>query len=170
MSKRKSLELANYEYIEKTVALKNNIEKGFLELGERLKSIRDERMYEPQYDSFDDFIPELKMSHATVSKLINIYEKFVVQYRLSSTVLLEAGGWTVIAELLPIVKSKADAKKWIEKARLLHRNDLRIEIKEFRTGIDQRTCKHTKDFYVLHICRICGFRETIKNVKPEEKL
>lgn len=169
MTKRKTKELVHYEYIEKTIALKENIERGFLEFGKRLKRIRDERMYEPQYDSFDDFIPELKMSKGTVSKLINIYEKFVVQYKISTVLLLEAGGWTVVAELLPVVRNKTEAKAWLEKAKVLHRPDLRLELKEHKTGIDQATCKHTKDFYTLRICRVCGFRETIKDVKPKEK-
>lgn len=154
----------NLEYVEETKGLKEAIEGRFIELGKRLKRIRDERLFEPQYHSFDEWLPEMKMSQPTISKLINIYDRFVTEYGISEQQLLKAGGWTVIAEILPVSKTKEDAKEWIEKAENLTRTDLRAEIKEHKTGKKEKKrkdCEHRKA-YDQRVCPSCGLKVKLK--------
>lgn len=144
----------NLSYCEGTLELKRSIEYKFLELGERLKKISNERLYEPQWTSFGEYVGEMKMSESTASKLINIYQKFIVDYGISRERLLVSGDWSVLAEVLPIVRDKESAEEALHMCKELSRQDIRKYIKEQKTGIDMRDCVH--DFYTLQICRTCG--------------
>jgi len=150
----------NYMFCEETIELKGSIENKFLELGKRLYDIREENKFMPNYETFEDFCMELKMSPATVSKLVNIYQKFVLTYCLDPQLVANAGGWSVVAEVLPMVTSKTTAKKWLHLANVLSRNDLRKEIKEKTTGIIQYECKH-EHTYLIRICKDCGERQRV---------
>ena len=156
-----NLEKTNYEYCNDTLALKVNIENSFLQLGKRLYTIREKEMYIPQYETFEEFSLEFKMSRATVSKLINIYQLFVLKFGIPEKRLLQAGGWSSVSELLPIVTTKAQAVKWLDKAEVLTRADLRIALMVKKKGIDPSDCEHDKDFFVLKVCRTCGLKQSI---------
>ena len=65
----KHVAISDRKFLRETLELRQSIEEGFLSLGERLKKIRDERMYEVDYESFDHFLSELKVSPGTASKL-----------------------------------------------------------------------------------------------------
>lgn len=152
-------EIQDHKYCEDTLKLKDVIENSFLMLGERLKKIKDEDMFKPQWDSWDEYLEEMKMSQATASKLINIYSKFVLEYGISTDILLESGGWSTLAELLPYAKSKEDANELIHEAGILTRKDLRVKLNERKSGIAQEECLH--EFYELRICRKCQLKEKI---------
>lgn len=152
--------LARIDYCNETVKMKQNIETAFLTLGERLMKIRDQRLFEGQWASFSLYLLDAKISEATASKLINIYHKFVLEWQFPVEKLAEAGGWTSLAALLPICKTKEQAEPWLDKTFVLSRPDLEKEIKESKTGIDMRHCKH-EDNYVIRVCRQCGDRERV---------
>lgn len=122
--------------------------------------IRDERLFEPQWDTFGIYVSELKMSEPVASKLINIYKRFVLEYNILPEKLLKAGGWSVVAEVLPVVKTKEEAVEWIDKMEVLTKEDIRKEILEKKTGITQQNCKH-EDYYTIKVCRVCGDKERI---------
>lgn len=153
-------ELSNYNYLEDTKKLKQTIETSFLTLGERLSRIRNEKLFLPSYETFEDFLLDAKLSPATASKLINIYEKFYIEWKFKTDELVEAGGWSVVATLLPICKDRESAEEWLHKSHHLSRPDLEKEIKEMKTGIPMKDCKH-EDSYVLRVCRTCGFKEKV---------
>lgn len=161
-------ERTNFEFCRHTIALKENIERTFIELGRRLYKIREERLYEPFYDSFNVYCDELKLSQSTISKLVNIYKKFILEYGFSPTRLMKAGGWGVMAEALPVIHSKKDANDFLDKAETLTLRDMRKEVLEKKSGIDQRTCNHKDDFYVLKICRRCGDRQTMEDSRHDK--
>lgn len=149
------MEIENLNYCNKAISLEKDISKQFLLLGEYLYRIDSERLYEPQWTSFNEFIKEFKsLSQASVSKLLNIYSRFVIDYQIPEDKLIGVGGWTNIAEILPITKSKEDALEWIDKATVLTRSDLRKEISEKKTGVQMSECKH-EDYYVIKVCKIC---------------
>jgi hypothetical protein len=150
-------EIEKRNYCEETLSLKRDIEVSFLDLGERLQRIRDDQLYFPSWDTFEDFMMEMKMSAGTASKLINIYQRFVLEYKISTKAIAKAGGWSIVAECLSIVKSKEEAVEWIEKASLMTQTDIRREIKEAKTGIPMSECKH--DWVSLRFCKCCGLRE-----------
>jgi hypothetical protein len=169
-NKIETKERTNLDFCQHTIALKENIERTFIELGRRLFKIREERLYEPFYDSFNVYCDELKLSQSTISKLVNIYKKFILEYGFTAKQLMKAGGWGVMAEALPVIKSKADARDFLEKAETLTLRDMRKEVLEKKTGMDQRTCKHKDDFYVLQICRVCGDRQTLEDSRHDKQL
>ena len=159
---------ANFDFCNVTVDLKSEIEHKFLELGQRLYEIRETEKFRPNYDTFEEFCLELKMSGATISKLINIFYKFLFLYKIPIESVADAGGWSNVAEILPLVESRGSAKKWLHLASTLSRGDLRKEIREKNTGIVESKCKH-KDTYGLRICRSCGLRERLYENESKEK-
>jgi len=145
----------NYIFLENLTKLSQEIEAGYLDFAKGLQECRDQERYKPLHEDFSDFLEELKLSSGKASKLINIYQKFVIEYGIPKEELAQLGGWSVIAEVLPVVKDKKTALDWVEKAKLLRRGDLRKEVKEEKTGIPMGKCTH-KDTYMVEICRGCG--------------
>lgn len=162
------IEHKNYQFCQDTIQLKEDIEGHFLELGHRLYKINNDRLYESGYESFDEYCLELKMSRGTISKLINIYSLFILKYEFDNKQLAGVGGWTVIAEVLPLIKTKKDASYWLEKASLFSRRDLRIAITESKTGIDQYKCKHN-DSFSINICNKCGYKTRLYEKEQTKK-
>lgn len=148
----------NITVCSQAVEVKQDIEKRFLLLGKMLMEIRDGRLYFPNWESFDLYLEDkMKFSEATASKLINIYDRFVLEYQIPEERILEAGGWSSIAEILPMVKNKENAELWLEKLSTLPRNAVRAEMTEKRTGVSQANCPHYDDeVYQIKICRKCG--------------
>lgn len=95
------------------------------------------------------------MSDATISKLMNLYSKFVLEYGISPKELVESGGWSVISEALPVIHSKSDALHWLGEAKVLSLRDMRISVQEARTGISTTECEHTHRF-TISVCEDCG--------------
>ena len=147
-------------FCNETLSFKNDIEVSFLELGARLQEIRDKALYADQWEDFASYLMEFKnLSEASASKLINIYQRFVIEYGVPRKLIGEAG-WTSLAETLPIVKNKKDAMDWVERAILLTRTDLRREIKEAKTGKLMAQCDHKK-YYLLKVCEDCGVKHKV---------
>lgn len=151
----------SYGYLQETLKLKENIENGFLSLGERLMKIRDEEMWKAGYDSFADYLEEMKMSESNASKLISVYSKYILEYDIEPEKVLAVGGHSVAYAILPFAKSKEKAEEWLEKGRHLTRQHIEQEIREMKTGIRIDECDH--DWNEVHIrqCRSCGLREKV---------
>lgn len=156
-----SKEIQNFKICQEALELRDSIEVAFLKLGELLYNIKENRLYEGQWESFDEYCMEFRgMSKSTVSKLIAIYEKFVIQFGFSSTKLQKVGGWAVLAEALPVVTTKKEAQDWIDRASVLTLVDMRKSVRETKNGIPVGECKH-KDTYTIRVCRTCGERERV---------
>ena len=155
------LELKNKGFCDETMDLKHNIEGSFLELGKRLQIIRDERKFEPAWETFEDYLIEMRMSKGTASKLINIFDVFVLQHQIPLK-QLAAVGWSPLAEILPVVNSKQEAEHWVHVATENPLRELRDEIREHRTGIDQSKCGHIEGWVVIKICKKCKMRQVIE--------
>lgn len=151
----------NYDYCMQTIEADRHTEQAVLALAERYYRIHALKMYEPAWSSFEEYCMEIKgRDYSSVMKLIDIHAKFVIQYKISPKELSQVGGWTVISELLPVIKSKADATKWIERAKELPRQHLRAEVREHKKGITAATCAH-HNTYLLRVCKDCGDKEHI---------
>ena len=159
----------NFRYCSETIKLKSFIEGRFLELGKRLYDIQERELYHPNYDTFSDFCEDLKMSPSKASKLSNIYKKFVLEYGIDPEVVANSGGWSAVSVALPLIDSKRSAVKWLNIIKNTSKRDVEKEVREVKTGITEYDCKHKKDFYVLRICRECGFREVLEDSKNEER-
>lgn len=147
----------NFTYCEETIRMKDELELSYLKLAERLHRIHLNRMYLPNFETFDDFLEEIKISKATASKMINIYLTFVVKYKIEDKKLALAGGWSVVAETLPYITSKTAALDWLVKCKHLTRADLRKSLLEKKTGIDMRDCDHEDEEKItFYKCKRCG--------------
>lgn len=150
-------ELQNHNYCTKAIKLKNDLETGFIVLGEHLHNIYANSLWEASWDSWEAFVSELKMSSNHVNKLMQIYRTLVLSYGLKAEHIVTAGGWSVVADILPMITSKKDALKWLNKAQVLTRADLRKEIKEVKTGLPMAQCKHlNKEMIPMCKCIDCG--------------
>ncbi len=147
----------NLEYCNNALNLRESIENDFLVLGEHLYNIREHNLFEPQWSSFVEFCFELRMSQSNINRLIQIHEKFILEYGFQRKEITRAGA-SLLSDILPAITSKQEATEWLEKATLLTRSDLRKELTEFKTGIQMKHCKH-KDTYLVEICRKCGERK-----------
>lgn len=145
------------EFCAHTIAFKHFIETQWLELAGQLKQIRDKELFKGRWESFEDFLgdPTMAMDKGTASKMINIYEKFILEYHIKESRIAQVGGWAKVAEILPVVKNKKSAEEWLDSAASLSKADLRKEIHEERSGIQMSKCKH-EDYYIVKICRCCG--------------
>ncbi len=144
-------------YCEKALELKQEIEGHFLLLGEYLHQIKENRLYEPQWTSFEEFVFEMKMSTNTANKLIQVHKTFILSYGFTSNEIKNAGGFSLLVDVLPMVTSRKSAEKWLLSASTLTRSDLRKEITEAKTGIQMKDCEHAET-YTVTICKHCGER------------
>lgn len=150
------------DYCNETINLKTTIEKGFLMMGERLFKIRSEKLFAPQWSSFNEYLLEFgNMTPGTASKLINIYLRFVKEFGINENRLLQAKGWTNLAKIAAISNNKEEAEEWVDKAIALSSRDLDREIKEHLGGTDMTQCAHAhEETMILHICDDCGDKWT----------
>ena len=144
------------EYCQQTLALKKTLESGFLTLAERLKKIKEEGLWEAEWGSFAEFLMEMKISEATASKLISVYDKFVLEYGIDQEKLAGVG-WSSLYEILPLCDTVGSAREMVEKATLLKRDELREEVREARVG----ECDHEWVEVHLRQCTKCAKREKI---------
>lgn len=145
------------EYCKDALTLKTSLEEGFLRLGEYLLNIKEKSLYEPNWASWEEYSIELKMSQNSINKLIQIYQTLVLNHGIPEKKIVDAGGWSVIADLLPVIKSKEDAEEWLTKAKELTREDLRKELTEEKTGLPMKDCRH-RNTYTIVVCRDCGIK------------
>lgn len=153
-------EIQAFDFCKETIEVKNRIEKGYMELCARLYRIKNERLYEGHFTEWELFLEELHILPSVASRMIKIYEVFVIEQKISPAKIEKAGGWSVVAELLPVAVNKEASEDLLEMAQTLTRRDLRIHVQTLkiapRSEVD---CKH-RDTYFLRICRDCGEKWT----------
>ena len=153
---KNSISTTRYDFLQGTIALKNELEGGFLILAERLKKIRDERVWEGSYENFEDFLREIDISKSAASKLIGVFEKFVLMGGIKPEELA-VRGWTNLSIFLPLIHSKEDAQEIYDKVSLLNRTDAIRTYQEMKSGVEMAHCSHTNS-YTIKVCRDCGIR------------
>ena len=129
------------------------MEEGTLILAQRLKEIRDKEKYLSSWESFADYLLEIRMTESKASRLITVYEKWVLEGGFSEQELAPIG-WSNLYEARNHVSQKVLDE-------LTHRQDkdARDYIKELNSGISMDDCKH--DLYRIEVCRKCGRRTQI---------
>lgn len=155
------------KYLDETVRLYHGVHRALYHLAERLKIIRDERKWEiGGYTSFDLFLDEeMKISESTASKWISIYEVFK---NVSLAKLTEAGGWSNLAEILPIVRKTGEMDKWVDILIEHPREAVRAFIAEAKTGIPQENCRH--EWVYMKFCPHCHEKQKVyeEEIKTKE--
>lgn len=153
-------EKSRHDFCQRTLDLKKDIESKFVEFGGMLYEIQQNRYFESGWSSWEEFSLELKISRSTISRLIRIYEVFILKYDFSPAKIAEVGGYTILAELLPEIEEntlKSDVEGWVNAMVGLTREDARKTVTERKVGVKEEDCVHD-DTYVIKICRICGER------------
>jgi hypothetical protein len=143
--------IKNSQYCKDTIKLKSALESGFISLGERLMRIRDGRMWEGEWDSFAEYLAEIKVTEATASRLISVYGTFVIEDKMDETDLV-AIGWSNLYSISLRSKDAEERKSYVDKGLVMPSADLR---KELRSSPKIRSCAHS-DTYAVRICRDCG--------------
>lgn len=152
-----------YELCMTAIEAKTDIEWKFIELGTLLYKIKAEKLWEPSWESWHAYLDEMKLEDSKASRLINIYQVFVLHYQVEPKQLAEAGGWTVVAELLPVIDSKTTSREEVDRllgiVTIQTRKDARQTLQAVKTGIE---CEHENTRrLVLDICEDCGHREAV---------
>ncbi len=147
------------KFIQDTLALKKKMEGYYLELGMRLKKIRDEQLYLGQYDSFAEFLFDMDMSEGSASKIIKVYSFYSEKHEISKEKLAQVG-WSKLYTLMKMTDdttSKKEVISLVEKGASLFRGDVEEEVREF----EHKDCSH--NWYEIHLraCKNCGKREQI---------
>jgi len=151
------------------IAKKQGLERDYLELGGMLYRVKAERLYEAGWSSWEEYEMEFKMDSSKISRLIRIYEVLVLQYRISAPKLVSAGGWTVLGDLLPVIKPETPKERVLELLDLAagqSRPHLQQTLKEIKRG---KPCghKHTHEV-VIEYCDDCGARLEAHSVHGEK--
>ena len=147
------------KFCDYVIELKQETEKNFLKLGAMLKEIKQRELWKGRWEDFDHYTREgVRMTEKTAHSLIMIYERFILEYNIPPARIAEAGGWTYIQTILPVVKDAATATEWLETAISAEsREDLRKLVDQAKPGaVDAINCKHTNTRkVVLCICEDC---------------
>ena len=140
-------------FLNDTLKLRDNLEFGFLELGARLKKIRDERLFEGHYDSFREFLEEARLTESFASRLITIHIRFIEGFHMKREDLAHVG-WSSLYQIAKHTEDEKEAKELVEMARTVRRSDLEDEIRERKTGcVDHELGEET---LILRRCVKCG--------------
>lgn len=144
----------SYKYCDDTKTLANGLKTGFMMLAERLHRISKQKLYKPVYDHFYEYCNEIDMREDTASRLVSIYEKFILQYQLPIEEIKEID-YTKLYLIKKVSETKETAEHWVEEAKVLTYRDLQKRVKEVTSGVEQMTCPHGNT-YLIRCCRDCG--------------
>jgi len=150
------LEITGYEKCQEAIALKDVIGEGILTLGKKLKDIRENRYYHPTHETFWQFCEEdMKMSDSKASRLISVYEFFILKHGISPTKVLELDSWDTAYKISLTAKSKDEAERLLD----LVPSELKKEMAGLKNG------EHKHEWVETHVrqCKICQLREKIYN-------
>ena len=149
-------QLTNYNYCQETIKMKEQIEIAFIAMGERLMKIRDQHLYGGSWETFSDYLKELKIKDSVASRMITVYKKFILEYKMDPQEVALAGGWSNAYEIVGKSSSKEEAEIWLEKFKYASNDgDVTAIKKELRSGISRYECPH-EETYTIKICRRCG--------------
>lgn len=153
-----------FQFCEETKILKERIEKGGLELAKRLCFIKQNNLADGQYGGFDTYLDEIKLKKATADHMMRVYTRFCMDFGIDEAIVVEAGGYTRLYELLPLAKTKESALEALQIASQLEsRESIKAMVKQQMTGGAQiPDCAHEdKDCFYLRVCKACGLKEKV---------
>ena len=137
------------EFLRETLDLVKRIETNFLELGGRLYEIREKNVWRASYEAWDDFLVASRLSKSTASKLISVFEAYVVEGGVSQETL-EGVPYSLLYEAIPLIENHG-VPMTVAKVKLLTRSEIKEEVREEKHG----DCQHTE---TIHICAACHKR------------
>jgi hypothetical protein len=128
-------EITNNEFVRQTVELVKSIETRFLELGARLYKIREERLWEGTFNSFEDFLAEIKMTKGNASILASVHKNYVLEGGIEPQQL--AGiPYSNLYEAIPLIEKEGVTSAAV-KAETLTRSEIKDEVQEKKLGVHE---------------------------------
>jgi hypothetical protein len=125
--------ITNNQFVKDTITLVQRIETSFLELGARLYKIREERLWEGSYDTFNDFLAELKLTPGNASILASVHKNYVLDGGIEPEQL--AGiSYSNLYEAIPLIE-KEGVLSAATKAETLTRSEIKEELREQKLGV-----------------------------------
>ncbi len=143
-----------YEFCQETNQLLRGVKIAYMLLAERLYRIQKQKLYKPVYEKFFMYLDEIDIHESTASRLISIYEKFVLEHQIEPEVIKDIE-YTKLTEIRKVSPTRELAEHWIEEARVLPLRELKMRIKAMTAGVDEMKCEHGNT-YLVRCCRTCG--------------
>lgn len=120
-------------YVRQTIDLVKQIETRFLELGSRLYRIREERLWEETYESYQDFLDAAHINPGHASILCSIHKHYVVEGK-KKTETLAGIGYSNLYEAIPLIE-RDGVDKAVVVAGTLTRAEIKDEVREQKHGV-----------------------------------
>lgn len=123
----------------------------------KLYLVKTLKLYEGQWDSWENFLDENNLDTVTGNKFVRIYERFVVQFQIPIEELEKVGNWTKLDAVMKYAQDPTKALEALKQAETLPtRSSLRKWLKE-AVEDDFTPCSHP-NCYTVSICKDCGER------------
>lgn len=176
-----------FDLYSRVIYLKKKQGELALELGFTLKEIKDKKLYqyigEGGFSSFEQFLanPEIGLKYNTAMAYIRVYEYYVEQLKLPKEEIVEIP-FNRLHQLVGKIKDLPKEKQieWVEKAKVLGRNDFEKEMEEAKftqeRDIEIKRCKKCgllQIYYKVDKVCVCdgglGIYAIPVEIKKEEK-
>jgi len=139
--------MSNINFLRDTIDLVSQIETRHLELASRLYKIQDERLWEGEFDTFQDFLQLAKISTAKASMLTNVHKHFAIDGNIPQDKL--AGiPYSSLYEAIPLLETRKHSDV-VEVARMLTRDEIKAETRELKHG----ECEHPEKITICGKCK-----------------
>lgn len=143
------------KYVRDTLKLRDTIEGAFIALGERFYKISEQSLWHGVYESYAEFLTDMRVSESTASKLMQVYKVYIVEYKIAPAKLAKIG-YSNLYMAIPLI-AKQGVEVAIEKAGSLRREDIEDEVRE-----EESECKtHDWEKVTIRVCMTCGKKERL---------
>lgn len=122
----------NKDYLQETLELVEQIETRYLELGARLYKIKEEKLWQLQYDSYQEFLEDAHINPGHASILVSIHKTYVVDNKITFQ-KLGGLGYSNLYEAIPLVEKKG-VDEAIIMASTLTRSEIKDEVRDEKHG------------------------------------
>lgn len=145
----------NKKYINDTLKLRDVIEGAFVALGERFYNIRTQNHWKGLYESYEEFLEDMRVSKGNASKMESVYRTYVIEHKIPPERLTPAG-WSTLYQAIPLL-NKYNVEEVIEKATTLLRSHIHDEVRELKAGPHECNWEQI----TIRTCTICQKRERV---------
>lgn len=148
------------EFCDETGQLARGMKSAFMLLAQRLYKIREKKLYQKAgYDTFWEYREDvLKIENSIVSKLINLYEFFVVMYGVDFE-SIQNSSYTKLYLVKPLIEKKSEIDEWLQKEKDLPNSEFKKEVKQAKIKKfgkkDIEDCEHI-DTHLIRVCNECA--------------
>lgn len=120
------------EFVRDTIDLVKSIETRFLELGARLFKIREERLWEGTYDTYNDFLQVLHLTPGNASILASVHKNYVLDGGIPAE-SLSGIPYSNLYEAIPLIEKDGVTGAAV-KAETLTRAEIKDEVRDQKFG------------------------------------